>query len=57
MGSSAAYCSLVGMLGFALLGADMVVMGTMAMAVEDRSVEWLGQAVRVGIGGVVVIDE
>ena len=54
MGSSVAYCPLVGMLGFALLGAGIVVMGTMMMAVEDRFAGWLGRAVRVGIGGVAV---
>ena len=57
MGSSAAYCSLVGMLGFALLGADILVMGIMTVAVEDRFAGWLGRAVRVGIGGVAVTYE
>ena len=57
MGSSAAYCSLIGMLGFALLGADILVMGIMTVAVEDRFAGWLGRAVRVGIGGVAVTYE
>lgn len=57
MGSIAAYCSLVGILGFALLGADMVVRGTMTMAVEDQFAGWLGRAVRLGIEAVAVTDE
>ena len=57
MGSSAAYCSLVGMLGFAVLGTDMVVMGTMMMAVEDQFAGWPGRAVRVDIRSVAVTNE